>query len=213
MSYDFNVNGRDFRLVPDAGWNTNLGEKAYNMDVLAYSKIQNLPQPVKDKFISDMAQNVHNEKNVVNLINKTIKRGYKSRGEELPLTWFTPNIIRYLEKNNIRLKTPVVVFEDRQVKHSLGERKVLKQRLTETQFLKISEYIKNPDEILLDTEQLAIIYVKFLPKNEIIDNKDCIKIPVEININNPKRPINYIGTTARVNYKSSLNHSRYKKIE
>lgn len=69
--YDFNVNGRDFRLVPDAGWNTNLGmihnetlnktlkekiskinsveiRKEFNLDIVAHdiyqeiSKIENI---------------------------------------------------------------------------------------------------------------------------------------------------------------------------
>ena len=57
----------------------------------------------------------------------------------------------------------------------------------------------------------------FLPKDEIIDGRDCIKIPVIINSTNPKRPVNYIGTTGRIKYKNTFkgigNENRFKKIE
>ena len=201
-------------MSADAGWGTNLGTKAWNLDVQAYKKIAKLPQDVQDKFISDMAQNVHNKENIQGLITKTIKNNLLSRGNEDVLTWFTPEIIKALEDNKIRLQTPVAVFEDRQVKHSLGDRKTLKQRLSEEQFLNIYDYVKNPDEVYLDTELSAIIYVKYLPEDEIIDERDCIKIPVQINTNKRKRPINYVGTTGRINHFKTFNKSkRYKRIE
>ena len=53
--------------------------------------------------------------------------------------------------------------------------------------------------------------VKYLPKEEIIDGRDCIKIPVPINTNDPKRPINFIGTLGRIPLRSFINNKRYKK--
>jgi len=212
-AYDFKANGKSFRMSADAGWGTNLGTKAWNLDVQAYKKIAKLPQDVQDKFISDMAQNVHNKENIQGLITKTIKNNLLSRGNEDVLTWFTPEIIKALEDNKIRLQTPVAVFEDRQVKHSLGDRKTLKQRLSEEQFLNIYDYVKNPDEVYLDTELSAIIYVKYLPEDEIIDERDCIKIPVQINTNKRKRPINYVGTTGRINHSDTFKNKRYKRIK
>lgn len=56
-----------------------------------------------------------------------------------------------------------------------------------------------------------IIFVKFLSQKDIIDNKDCIKIPVVINSKNPKRPINRIGTTGRINYANTFEGEGNKK--
>jgi len=211
--YTFEKDGKVYHLKPDAGWGTNLGIKAWNLDVLAYSKIKELPPKIKDKFISDMMSNQHNREYIQTLIIKTIQNNLKSKGLEHPITWFSPLIIQSLEKNNIRIQTPVVVFEDRQVKHSLYDKKVEKQRLTKKQFLNIYSFLNGPDEIYIDTKDLAVIYVKYLSPNEIIDNRNCIKIPVKINSNNSKRPVNYIGTTGRINIDSIKKDKRYKKIE
>ena len=212
-SYRFKQAGKEYNLIADAGWSTNMGAHAWNLDVLAYNKIEKLPQEIKDKFISDMASNPHNKKVIDKLINATIKNNLHGKGIEVPLTWFTPEIIKSLENQKIRLQTPVVVFQDRQVGHSLGAGKTDKQRLTEEQFKNITNIISNPDSIYLDTEIISVVYVKKLPEDEIINNCDCIKVPVRINYTGKRRPVNYIGTTARVNYKNEFTGSRYKKIE
>ena len=213
-SYKFKLGGKEYNLTADAGWSTNIGAHAWNLDVLAYNKIEKLPQEIKDKFISDMASNPHNKAVVDKLIAATIKNGLHSKGIETPLTWFTPEIIKALENQKIRLQTPVVVFEDRQVEHSLGDTKILKQRLTEKQFKNIYDYIINPDEIYIDLLKNTVTYVKLLKGKDIIDDRDCIKIPVKINTSGKKYPINYVGTTARVNYKSEFSgEKRYKRIK
>ena len=62
-----------------------------------------------------------------------------------------------------------------------------------------------------------MLFVKFLPKEEVIDGRDCIKIPVNINSTNSKIPVNYIGTTGRIKYKNTFkgkgNEIRFKKVE
>ena len=211
------LSGRDIVMSTDAGWSGNVGKCAWDIDVLAYKSIKTLPEKTRDVFISELAQNPHNKSVIENMIAETIKRGMKSYGIEKTVTWFMPDVIKSLEKENIRLQTPIAVLEDRQVFHSLGDRKYINQRLTQTQFYNIYNYIKDADEIFIDTQEHAVVYVKFLPKDEIIDDRDCIKIPVIINSKNKKRPVNYVGTTGRINYKSTFkgkgNENRYKKVE
>ncbi len=216
QSYTFEKAGKIMTLTPDAGWGTNLGVQAWGIDVQAWNKVEGLPEQVKYNFIAKMAENRHNKKSIELLIKETLSReGFKSRGIEKTLTWFTPDIVMALEKNNIKLQTPIATFEDRQVRHSLApDVKVESQRLSQEQFKNIYEYIKNPDEIYIDTYDAAVVYVKNLPKNEIIDGRDCIKIPVKINSTNKKRPVNYVGTTGRVNKHDTFSDvKRYKKIE
>lgn len=58
--YDFNVNGKEFRLVPDAGWNTNLGMFDYIPDLEKYD----------NKVASQVAETLTNSKAFDNYYNK-----------------------------------------------------------------------------------------------------------------------------------------------
>lgn len=177
-------------------------------------KSKKLPQTVQDRFISEMAQNPHRKAVVMNIIDKMLKKDYKNAIIDTPITWLSPVIIKALKSNNLEPLTPVIAFERKQVSHSLNRNiKVAKQRLTEQQFKKIYDYLNDPDEIFFDTEKQQLLFVKFLPKDEVIEDRDCIKIPVIINSNNKNRPINYIGTTGRVNYNETFKNPSYKKIE
>ena len=118
-----------------------------------------------------------------------------------------------MENENIRLQTPIAVFEDRQVKHSLSPRKVETQRLTKEQFLRIYDMVADYDEVYIDTQAHAVVYLKYLSKDEIVDGRDCIKIPVVINSQDKRRPVNYISTTGRISSKNIKTDKRYKKIE
>ena len=211
--YSFKVGNQDYTLQADAGWSTNLGAHAWNIDLSAYRKIEKLPQELKDTFLSQMAQNIYSKEAIVNLIKKTINNNLNSRGLEQTLTWFSPKIIQALENENIRLQTPIAVFEDRQVKHSLSPRKVETQRLTKEQFLRIYDMVADYDEVYIDTQAHAVVYLKYLSKDEIVDGRDCIKIPVVINSQDKRRPVNYISTTGRISSKNIKTDKRYKKIE
>ena len=213
----FNVNdgGVEKHLVPDSGWETNLGVKAWGLDIQAWNKVKDMPEDIKYKFISEMASNPHRKDVVSHIIKETLRRNeLRSRGIEATLNWFTPKIIDNLKQLGLEYKSPIITFEDRQVRHSLGNRKVKQQRLEKNQFTQIYDYIDNPDEIFIDMVEGTVNYVKFLPKEKIINECDCINIPVKINIDSKKRPTNYIGTTQRVKYSSVfLNKKRYKKVE
>lgn len=214
-TYSFIDGGVERILKPDAGWETNLGIKAWGLDIQAWNKVKDMPDTIKYKFISEMATNPHKKHEIAHIIKETLRREQlKSRGEEATLSWFTPKILENLKKENIDLQSPIITFEDRQVRHSLGKRKVNKQKLEKNQFVKIYDYIKKPDEIFIDIVEKTVNYVIFLPKDKIINECDCINIPVKINIDSKKRPINFIGTTQRVKYSTVfLNKKRYKKVE
>ena len=77
---------------------------------------------------------------------------------------------------------------------------------------KIWDYINTADEIYIDTQDFALVYIKYLPKNEIPDGRDIIKIPVKINNTNSKMPINYVGTLSKI-HSDDLKKDRFKRIE
>ena len=116
------------------------------MDVLAYSKIQNLPQSVKDKFISDMAQNVHTQNNFKDFVTKIVdnKLINKSAIKEVPITWIAPNILNKLSKTSLAPKTPVIVFQDERIGH------ILDRKVSLNELLGIYDIINRPDEVYYD---------------------------------------------------------------
>ena len=163
-----------------------------------------------------MAQNVHNKNVIEALTNKIISQKFKIFAQEEPaITWMSPVMLKYLrETQKIEPQSPVITFEARQVKHSLSDRKVATQRLTEPQFKKVYDILNGGyDELYYDTELSGLVYVKMLPKDEIVEGRDCIAIPVNINSKRTDRPVNYIGTTKRIPVTNIRHDKRYKKIE
>ena len=232
--YTFDDLGKTYSLKPDAGWSYNPATECWGIDVQAWKKVDFLngkkdlfkgkelekaQEVIRNSFISKMAENPHRKEVIENIINKGILNNFQFDTKnklDSTITWFNPAILKKLQEHNIPLKSPIVTFEERQVGHSLDPNiKVDKQRLTPTQFKEIYDCLNKPDEIFIDIKDPQVLYVKFLrQKNEIINGRDCIKIPVRINTKGKKRPINYIGTSGRVKYKDAFSdRKRFKKVE
>ena len=112
-----------------------------------------------------------------------------------------------MEDNKIHLQTPVAAFEDRQLKHSLGDRKTLKQRLSEEQFLNIYDYVKNPDEVYTRQGSVGLAFIR------LINDEMIIKVCVKLDKTKRKKDVNYISTIGKVPKSELLNAKMYKKIE
>ncbi|MDD3236822.1 MAG: phage minor head protein [Candidatus Gastranaerophilales bacterium] len=210
------MSGRILNFQTDAGWSSNVGKAAWNIDVLAYNSIKDMPQNIKDKFISEMAQNIHSQKVYTNFIDKILKNGLKTQGIEKTVTWLQPNVLDALNEQKITPKTPVVVMQDDRVGHIVGDVKVAKQKISENQLYTIYDIINNPDEIYLDKtneKNMSLLFVRTLNPEEITDKRDCIKVAVKLNKTNKKEPVNYIATAGRVNHMALTKDKNYKKIE
>lgn len=205
--------GRIIDFSPDAGWSSNVGKAGWDIDVLAYNAVLDLPQDVKDKFISDMAQNLHSQKSYENFISGVIKNGLKAKGIEKTLTWINPKTLSVLQKENISLKTPVVVMQDNRAGHIIGDVKVEKQRISEKQLKKLYDIINAPDEIYLDTKDNSLIFIKKLPKNEVEDSRNWLKVSVKLDRKKKGSPVNYVSTASRINSATITKNKIYKKIE
>lgn len=202
------IGGEEIIMQPDAGWSSNVGKAAWNIDVLAFNAVKDLPEDVKFRFISQMAENVHSQKAFQNFVKNIISDGMKAKGLEKPLTWISPDMLNILNKNNVSIKTPVVVMQDDRVGHIMGS-KVAKQKITEDQLYNIYDIINKPDAVYFDyTRQgsTGLVYIRNL------ENSKCIKVCVKLNKTKSKVPVNYVSTAGIVD-KSSLNNPLYKKIE
>lgn len=200
--------GKDIFMQPDAGWSSNVGKAAWNLDVLAYNSVKDLPQNIKDRFISEMAENIHSQTAYQNFVKNIITDGMKAKGIEQALTWLSPDMLNILNKNKISINTPVVVMQDDRIGHIMGA-KVAKQKITQEQLYNLYNVINKPDAVYFDyTKQntTGLVYVRNL------DKEKCLKVCVKLNKFKSKTPVNYISTAGIVE-KESLNTHLYKKIE
>lgn len=204
--------GRSISLQTDAGWSSNVGKAAWNIDVLAFNEVKDMSQEIKDKFISEMAQNTLNERVYKNFVKNTIKNNLKPKGIESTLTWIQPVLLNKLTKENIKINTPIVVMQDSRIGHIIGEVKAQKQKITEEQLLNLYEIINNPDEVYLDSKDKTLFYIRHLDNSNIKESRDCIKIVVKISRYKKDMPINYIATASRIK-RQDLNNPNYKKIK
>ena len=213
-AFKFNDGGITRTLIPDAGWETNVGKSAWGIDVQAWNKVKDMDEKIKYKFISKMAENPYRKEVVQNYIEKSINKEYRNIAQEITISWFTPQIVKALIENRTEPITPIISMKLGKTTHTLRTGKIERgQALSIEQTKKIYDYINNPDEIYIDTQDFALIYVKYLQNDEIIDGRNIIKIPIKINNTNRKLPVNYISTLSRIKSSELKSNKRYKKIE
>lgn len=201
------LGGKTINIQTDAGWSSNTGRHSWNIDVMAYKSMSGLPENVRDKFISEMAQNVHCQKAFENFVKNTTL----PKGLEQTVTWLSPQMIKRLQTDTFLPETPVVVLQDDRIGHALTN-KIIKQRLTEPEFLNLYNIINNPDAVYYDYTRKGSTGIAFIQN---IPNSDkCIKVCVKLGQKHKKTkmPVNYISTVGKVD-KKSLNNPLYKKIE
>lgn len=202
------IGGKEIFMQPDAGWSSNVGKAAWNIDVLAFNSVKDLPQNVKDRFISEMAENIHTKKAYQNFVKNILADGMKSKGLEQPLTWIAPDMLNILNKNKVSINTPVVVMQDDRIGHIIGS-KVAKQKISEEQLYNLYDIINNPDAVYFDytkSNTTGLVYIRN------IDDTKCLKVCVKLNKFKSKTPVNYISTAGIVD-KTKLNSPLYRKIE
>lgn len=200
-------------METDAGWNSNPGKDSWNLDVLAYKKILECDPDIQAKFISEMAQNPHRKAVFTNFIEQSLKKDYRNIEQSTVITWFTPDVIKALRDNGKNFKTPVITMKAGKTTHTLRKEKVDRgQALSIEQTKNIYDYINNPDEVYLkmqNNKAVRVIYVKYLHEDDIIDNRNCIVIPINIS----SGIVNYAATAERVNHKDALSDTKtYKRI-
>lgn len=207
------ITGRDVFVQTDAGWGYNPGAAGWNLDVNAYAKLDGMPQQLKDKFISDMAQNIHSHRAYESFVAGVIANGLRAKGVEKTVTWLKPETLAMIQSENIMPKTPIVVMQDKRIGHIVGDRKVSSQKLTEPQLKDLYNIINKPDSVYYDTSDNSLLFIRNLKGKDIIDGRDCIKVVVKIDkFKKGHIPVNYVATAGRVK-SLSLNNPAYKKIE
>ena len=208
-AYKFNDGGIERTLVPDAGWETNVGKSAWGIDVAAWNKVKNLDENIKLDFLSKMAQNPHREQAFKTFIENTVKNDLKPQNIQKTITWLRADVFKNLEKNKIVPQTPVIVFQDNRVGHIIGDR----QKITKEQLINAYSVINQPDAIYLDFTQQnaeALVYVQNIPNSD-----ECMKVCVKLcKIHKKtKEPVNFVSTVGIVKKSDLEDKKLYKKIE
>ncbi|MCD8024225.1 MAG: hypothetical protein LUE64_01680 [Candidatus Gastranaerophilales bacterium] len=201
------LTGGRIKLTPDAGWGTNLGIKAWGIDVQAWNKVENMPDSIKYQFISKMAENPHNKAVFENMIEKLVANGFKAQKIEKTLCWITPELFKKLDE--VKIKNPIVVFQEQKAGHIIGER----QKLSKDELKGIYEILNKPDGIYYDYtsgNETNLAFTKDIPKSD-----ECIKVCVKLTKKSKISgdTVNYVTTAGKVK-KTEMNDKRhFKKIE
>ena len=210
-AYDFTLGGKEYTLRADAGWGTNIGKHAWGIDVQAWHKIKELPRETKEKFISEMAQNLAKQKFYEQFATKALD--LKPKGYEQTVSWLSPQLWQKLYNSDCVPQTPIIVMQDSRAGHIIGETKTLKQKISKKQFIDLYNVINTPDAVYFDNEDESLLYIKKLDKAEIIDNRNVIKVVIKLKRMKKGNPVNYIATAGRVNMDTIAKNKRLKKIE
>ncbi len=206
-TFVFEHNGRPVRMTPDAGWGGNQGLKTWGIDVIAWRKVENLPENIKYDFIAKMAENPHKKAVFENLIDKLIQNGFKSQKNEIALTWFYPNLFKKLEE--VKIKSPIVVFQEKRVGHIIGDR----NKLSPDELKEIYDILNNPDDIYYDYTQkegINLAFTKDIPNSEKCI-KACVKLGQKSKISG--EIVNYVTTAGKVKKGEMNDKKSFKKIE
>lgn len=211
-AYKFNDGGIERTLIPDAGWETNVGNSAWGIDVAAWNKVKNLDENIKLDFLSKMAQNPHREQAFKTWTSKMFEKDYKNTELEKTLTWINPKLYE-----KIKPQSPIVVIQDSQIGHS-GINKNTKQALSKEEYLQVYDIINNPDEIYEDytyKDGKQIAFVKRIPNSEMCI-KICVRFDQKSRLKDKRKRnelISRVTTVGKVDYQSFMNLKDYKKIE
>ena len=210
--FKFNDGGIERVLKPDAGWETNLGIKAWGIDVQAWNKVKDMPEKIKFNFIAKIASNPHRESSYINWATQIFNGELVKTEAEKTLTWLSPNLYQKI-KNDIDLESPIIVIQKKQIGHS-GKNKVDKQALTEAEYLQIYNIINNYDEVYWDYTRPKWKQIAFI---KLLGEGKCIKICVRFNQSSKNKNIDYlvsrITTIGKVNYYNISHGKNFKKIE
>lgn len=207
------ISGRTVFVQPDAGWSYNVGKGAWNIDVMAFNEIKELPQRLKDKFISDLALSPVKQKNFKNFISQVLKAEYKAKGRECTAGWIMPKTIQRVKEQGIMLETPVIICNDSKAIHMNRDSKNPKQKLDKELIKALSSFIQDNDGIYLETKKdvKKLWFIKNLSAPDK-DGKECIKIIVHLNYHIRGRVVNYVITSSRIKF-ADLKGSNIKKLE
>ena len=119
------------------------------------------------------------------------------------------NVITYLEKLGIKLQKSEIDLTYGKVEHINREDKKESQKLSPEQIKRINTIIAQND-VYFDSEKENIVYISKLPPEEILNNRDWIKVPVNLN---DKDGNNIVATMSIIPAKDIFKNSTYKKID
>lgn len=197
------------KVPADIGWNHNPGKEAWNIDALVYGKAKKVDPALRDKFIADMVINLPRRQAFAGAVGQIIKDGYQAKGIEYTAGWINTSTTNYLAGKKIEPVTPIIAIKDDALAHSVRTAKLAEGKTSIALAEQIPEILAEPDNIFLDEggRSPALIYTKNL------DADNLLKIVVNINQKQKKRPVNEVKTIGIVEKSDIEKVKRYKKIK
>lgn len=120
------------------------------------------------------------------------------------------NVIKYLEKEGIKLQKSEIELTYGGVNHINRDNKKEIQKVLPDQIKRVDKIISE-NNVFYDTVKKNIIYISKLPPDEItIKDRAWIKIPVNLKDKNGN---NIVATMSIIKLEDIINHKQYEKID
>ena len=116
------------------------------------------------------------------------------------------NVVDFIEKQGIKIDSNEIYLTRKKVGHALRDNKNPKQKLSVEQLKRIEQVIQKND-VYFDLKKQNIIFVDTLPDEEIKENRNWVKFPVNLY----KHP--QVATACIVPEESIIKSKEIKKIE
>jgi len=195
------------------GWDYNPGMAKDMGDVAIWTNIKKSPEAIQTAFLTGMSKGAGERyKGVVDdwvdEISATSNIEYHAKGDIKTIGWMSPEVWKFVVAKRAEPSSPVISASDAGIVHALGDRKTSNQRLTPDQAKLIPEVVANPEAVLWDTEDAALLYVF---KNDE-DNKGKIIVRFDRKHTGRDKTRYNLFTTAGLIQKNNLTAKRYEVI-
>lgn len=131
-----NKNGKLISMETDAGWSSNVGKAAWNIDVNSFNAVQDMSDVIKAKFISDMAQNINKKRSYENFVKNTLSAA-SDKGIEKTCGWIHQEVFK-----NTDFKNPVVAVDDKTLRFIHKN-----TNISNSELLLFNDIIRSPDNV------------------------------------------------------------------
>lgn len=119
-----------------------------------------------------------------NFIDGVINNNLEPKVNEVVVGFLSNTIIDYLISNNINYNRDIVEIREikltyKGLEHLLRDEKKLIQKLTQKQIKRIA-FIIAKNNVYYDVDHKNILFIDYLPEEEIEGNVNIIKIPIKL---------------------------------
>ncbi|NLO90707.1 MAG: minor capsid protein [Elusimicrobia bacterium] len=182
------------RVATDPGWSYNPGQ-AWSLDEAAWQKAQELPEEVRQDFMSEMSRSTLSAEFFPTWVDSILARGQSIRFA-MTVGWMNPELWAALDNAGITPASPVIAANDTGILHMLRDAKQARgAALSIDAIKKLPEYVRQPQAVLLDTRDGKLLFVR---AGTGTDKSLKVIVQVDYKLKGKETPVNFVRTSGQI---------------